>query len=86
MGRAAAFVQVVDILRHQRQFVLFCQFCQGEMRGIGLRFGCGLAPFVVEAVHKGRVALIGFGCGDILDPVVFPQAVGGAEGPQAAFG
>ena len=46
----------------------------------------GFAPRVVEALHQLRIAAKPLRGGDILDPVVFPQAVVGAEGPEAALG
>ena len=43
-------------------------------------------PRVVECVNQRRIAPKGLGRGDILDAVAFPQAIGAAEGGEAAFG
>ena len=43
-------------------------------------------PRIVEGVDQRRVAPIGFGRADILDPVALPQPVGPAESRDPAFG
>src|SRR5689334_11042997 len=56
------------------------------MRGVRLRREDVLAPRVVEPLHQRRIAAEALGAGDVLNPVVLPQAVVGAEGPEARFG
>ncbi len=55
------------------------------MRRIRLRGEHVHPPLIVESLHQIRVAREAFGGGDLLDRVVFPQAVVGAKGAQSAF-
>ncbi len=81
-------MQVIDVLGHQQQFAgkLSLQPGQRLMRRIGRDIRQGGAAHVVEADDQIGVSRESFGGGDILDPVLFPQATGGAEGVDPAFG
>lgn len=69
-----AFVQIIDILRHNQQFArpLRVQFGQGIMGGVRLGILNRRAAFVIKFQHQIRVAGKGFGCGDILYAVLCP--------------
>ena len=81
-------MEVVHVLRDQQQVAGpgALQPGQGQVRGVGLHGGEAAAPLVVETVDQGRIAAEGLWGGHVLHPVVLPEAVGGAEGPQAALG
>ena len=88
----APLVQVVDVLCHDQQPAgpRRIQPRQSVMRGVW-RLGLnGLAAHVVEAQHQIGVGGKGLWRGDILDPVIFPQAtppiVAPPEGVDTAFG
>ena len=56
------------------------------MRGVGLG-GEDICPaLVVEPLHQSGIAAEPLRGGNLLDRVVFPQTVLGAEGAQARFG
>ena len=80
--RAAAFMQVIDILRHDENLARksFLQACQRAMRRVGLRFRRLCAARVVKCDDLVRIAGIALGRGHILDPVMGPEAVFGPEG------
>ena len=87
---AGPLVQVVDILRHQQEVTRpgRFQFRQRAVGGVG-RDGRVLqlaAALVVEALHQRRVAGKGLRRRHVLDAVVLPEAIGGAEGADAALG
>ena len=86
--RARALVQVVDILGDQQQLArpLGVEPRQRVVRRIGLDRSELRPPRVVESVNQRRIAAEGLGRADVLDPMPFPQAVGPAEGREAAFG
>ena len=85
--RPGAFMQVVDILRHDQQLALpfAVEPRQRLMRGVRVLRLDGFAPHVVEAQDQLGIAFEGFGRGDILDPVLLPQSALGAEGVDPAF-
>ena len=87
-ARTRPLVQVVDVLRYHQQLAVPFRIEPGDrlMRGIGLLGLDRLAPLVVEAQHEIGIAHEGLGRGDILDPVLFPQAAAIAEGIDPAFG
>lgn len=84
---AAAFVQVINILRNnqQRAFPFGVQTPQREMRGIGFLGLNRFAPHVVETQDKVGVARKSLGCRDILDAMLFPQTAASAKGIDPAF-
>ncbi len=86
--RPGAFVQVVDVLRDEKQLArpVRIEPRQSEVRGVGHHLAQPCPARVVKLVHERGVAGIGFGCRDILDPVAFPQAIGGTKGGEPALG
>ena len=86
-GAAGAFVEVVDVLGDDGNVVEGgFEFGKGEVTGVGGHVVELGAAGVVEVEHEAGVALPGFGGADVFDAVVFPQAVGVAEGGDAAVG
>jgi len=90
-GAAGAFVQVVDVLRDQREAVargLEGVRERGEraVRGVGLDGAQLRAPLLIEAPHQPRIALPTVGRRDVLDAMAFPQAAGVAERAHAGVG
>ena len=76
-GTASALVQVVDVLRDQRQAMptllqTMRGFDQGQVRGVGVHLSKLRAPFLVEAPHQLRIARPRFGRRDIFGPLAFP--------------
>jgi len=59
---------------------------QGEVGGIGLGLLTGQTARGVELPDEGGIAVPGLGSADVLDAMAGPEAVGGAEGGQAALG
>src|SRR4030095_7722371 len=88
---AAAIVQVVDVLRHERERMTVRREGSREARE---RSVCGVrldgaqlrAPFLVEAPHLGWVALPALGRGDVLDTMAFPQSARVAERAYSRIG
>ena len=83
-------MQVVDVLRDQQKLALptIFQLGQGQMpciRRDGRITQLG-ATHVVEALYQRRITGEAFGRGYLFDAVVFPEAVSGAEGANAALG
>ncbi len=87
-GRAAPLVEIIDVLRAEKQAVLQIGFELGERAMAGIRFGgrSGAAAHGVELPHQSRVAAKGFGRPDFLDAVGPPQAARATERRNAAFG
>ena len=85
--RARALVERVDILGDEQEIAVPRRLEPGQrhMRGIGLDLGRADPPRVVEFMNQRRIARERLGSRDILDPVAFPQAVGGAERLQPAL-
>lgn len=86
-ARPCPFVQIVDILRHDKQTAapLRIQPRQRMVRGIGLDLLNARAAHIIEAQDKVGIAGKGLWRGDILDAVLLPQTAGVAEGINAAF-
>src|SRR5690606_32095734 len=86
--RAAALVQVVDVLGDDQQLAVprLVEPPERAVRGIGLRVEDVAPALVVEPLHEVGIAAEPLRRGHVLDPVVFPKPVVGAEGPEAAFG
>ena len=84
---AARLVQGVDILGddHDLAGPVALQPSQRLMRRIGPGGGGLHTARIVEAVHQPRIAGKAFGRGDILDPVLLPEAACIAEGAKPAF-
>ena len=82
-----AFVQIVDVLRHDQQFArpFSIEPRQREMSGIGRNFPQPRATGIVKLMHQRRITLVGLGGRDILDPVPLPQPICRAEGSQPAL-
>ena len=53
IGRSAAFVQIVDVLRHKRQVVFTCQIGKGVVGGIGPRIGNSGPIFITSDGSTG---------------------------------
>ena len=72
--RPTAFMQIIDILGNEQQVSRKFRFQPGQrfMRGIGLHSRQSFAAHIVEAEHERGIASKAFGCGNILDPVLFP--------------
>ncbi len=86
-GAAGAFVEVVDVLGDDGDVVEGAfEGGEGEVTGVRSHVVELGAAGVVEVEHKAGVALPSFGGADVFDPVIFPQAVGVAEGGDAAVG
>ena len=88
---AAAFVQVVDILRDEgerapRRARARFEFGERDMRRVGADGLQCFAPLVIKALDEPRIAREPFGRSDILDAMLFPQAVGGAKSAKPRFG
>ena len=87
--RPAAFMQVVDILGDDQQLAVAIRASSrpsASCAGIGLRGEHRRAALVVEALDQIGIAAEALGRGDLLDRVILPQPVLGAEGSQPAFG
>jgi hypothetical protein len=87
LAGAAAFVQVVDILRddHHGTGQRRLQLRQRDMRRVGRDGGERCAAQVIEALDIGGSARERLGRGDILDTAAFPQPFGAAEGGNTRF-
>jgi hypothetical protein len=87
-GGAGALVQIVDVLGDDQQLAIERPVQPGQCR-VG-RVGRGRqhpgAAQVVEALDQRGIAGEGLWRGDILDPVLLPQSILGAERPEAALG
>lgn len=83
-----AFVQIIDILRHDQQFTgkLPVQPRQCLMRRIWLRLLDRLAPHIVETQHQIGIAGEALRRCDILDLVLLPQPAARTECIDPAFG
>ena len=88
VARSRAFVQIVDVLRHQQHIADKFALQPGQRAMCGVRFHTcqRRAPRIVEAQHQVRIARERFGRSDVLHPVPLPQATGGAERIDPAFG
>ncbi len=82
------FVQIVDILRHQKQIAapFGIEPRQRIMRGIWLHLLNAFAAHIVETQHKVRVAGKGLGRGDIFNLMLFPQSTRTAKRINTALG
>ena len=85
--RAAALVQVVDVLGDQEQVVAEqgLQPRQRRVRGVRLHPRESGPALVVEALHHKRVGVEGLRRGDILGPVPLPETVRVTERGQPAL-
>jgi len=87
-GRAGQFMEIVDVLRAEeepvRESVL--EGGDGLMGGIGPGVDRFAAAHGVEIPDKVRIAAPCGGSGDVFETVVAPQAIGVAEGGDAALG
>ena len=85
---AGAIVQIIDILGDEQEVAgpFRLQPCQRQMRGIGHHLAEEGAALIVELLHQCGIAAEGLWGGDILHPMAFLQAIGGAEGGHAGFG
>jgi len=88
--RAGPVVQVINILGHQRHRagMLLLQQGKSKVRGIGLdaRLLQLVTTLVVKTLHQRRIAGKGLRRGNILKPMVLPQAVGATKSADARFG
>ena len=85
--RPRAFVQIIDILRHNGEHPRPVRIQRSErpVRGIGLRGLDVGAALIVKAEDQIGVTRKGFGRGDIFYAVLFPQAAFIPKGADAAF-
>ena len=83
----STFVQIVDVLRDDQQFArpFSIEPRQREMSGIGRNFPQSRPPRVVKLMDQFGIARERLRGRNILDPVPFPQAVGGAKRRQSAL-
>ena len=79
-------VQIIDILGHDPDIIGPLQIHQGKVSGVGLGLADASPPLVVELQNEPRVCRPCFRCGNVLDAVPFPEAIGATEGLQATFG
>ena len=86
--RPGAFVQVIDILRHDQKLARPLRVEPGKrvMRCIGLDGAERRAPCVIEAVDGFGIARKRLRGAHILDAMPLPQPAGAAKGGDAAFG
>ena len=86
--RAAAFVQVVDVLRHDQDLarVVLLEPRECDVCCVGLHVGEFGAARVVEVVHQNRVSREPFGRGHILHVVLRPHAARIAKGGDPGIG
>ena len=82
------FVQIVDILRHQKQIAVpfGIEPRQRVMRGIRHHLLNTFAAHIVETQHKVRVAGKGLRRCDILNLMLFPQSTRTAKRINTALG
>ena len=80
-------MKIVDVLCAEIEPIaeLLLKQGDGEMGGVGLGVDGVAAAHGVEIPDEARVATPGDGSGDVFDMVVAPEAVGVAEGGDAAF-
>jgi len=86
--RACALVQRIDVLGAEKESIPQSgfQLREGEVRGIRRAATRLCAPLGIEAPDDLGVAGPSFGRRDVLDPVLLPEPVGVAKGPDAALG
>ena len=87
-ARAAAFVQVVDVLRYDEQVaaMLPVEPPKRLMGRVWLHGAERCAAGVVKLLHQHRIAGEGLRRRDVLHPVTLPQSVRAPESGHAAFG
>src|SRR5690606_6282688 len=85
MGGSGPFMQRVYILRYYGDIIVFFQFRQPQVGGIGLGMETVLPPLVVEVQHQLPVFPPSFRRGHFHHIVSLPQAVTVPEGPDTAF-
>lgn len=83
---ARPLVQVVDVLRDDPHVEILFQFREAAMALIRLGREDLLPALVIKIEDKARIGPESLGRGDILHPVMLPQAVGVPEGRDTAFG
>lgn len=85
---ASTFVEVVNVLRHEQEFVAEALFELGkrDVRRIRFVFGEAFAQEVVEVLDAFRVTAEGFRRADVFDVLVFPHSVVSAERAKSGFG
>ncbi len=89
--RTSPFVQIIDILRHDQQIVIGprapfpVQPGQCYMRRVGMLGLHRRAALIVETQNQIGITGKAFGCRDIFNPVLFPQAPIRAESIYTAF-
>jgi hypothetical protein len=85
---AGSLVQVVDILGAKKEAVAesFFELGESEVGGVGLGGLGGSAAGGVELPDQGGIAVPSFGGAYVLDTMASPEAIGGTECRQAAFG
>ena len=86
VGRAGAFVQVVDILGYDTHVVFLLQADKLLVGLVGLCVDDILAAGIVEIEHQLGVAFPRLVGGNVLHTVLFPKSVAVAEGAYSAFG
>ena len=86
--RACTLVEVVDVLRAEEEAVAEVGFelSESAVGGVGSGGLRGGSAGGVKLPDEGGIALEGFGSADVLDAMAGPEAVGGAEGGEAALG
>ena len=83
---ARPLVQVIDVLRDDPHVEVLFQFRKAAMALIRLG-GEDLFPaLVIKIEDEARIGPESLGRGDILHPIMLPQAVGVPEGRDTAFG
>ena len=76
----SAFVQVVDVLGDHVYIELLLQSSDRMVGGIRSRSKDLCPALVVEVEYQRGVTGERFGCGHVLDPVLFPKPIAIAEG------
>jgi hypothetical protein len=84
---AGLLVEIVDILRAEKETILERVFQSGQSEVGRIRLGRGgdAAAHGIKIPDEARVAAPGVGRGDLFEAIVAPEAVGIAESGDAAF-
>src|SRR5690606_21803766 len=79
------FVQVIYILRNDGYLKVLFRGGNGQVGGIRCDLLQLCSSRIVELQHLSRMAVPGFRCGDIFNPVSLPESAGVTKGTHAAF-
>ena len=86
VGRTCAFMQIVNVLRYNRNLEMFLQFRCQNVCLIGLCLLQFSAACIIELNHEFGIAVPAFDAGHIFHIIIFPQSVAVAESADTALG